>query len=318
MGWKPELTPGVDLRKLPLSPLHGFVLSRVDGASDVTALSQVTGMPVDRVEALLDELVATGALRPRPAAEAPPPADDADADDAAVPDEPEPADARQLFEATLREQPPDARVALAKTASEPQLSALCFDPLPVVAQALLENPKVGPVHARLLARHHRTALGLEALAARGHFASDGGVRRNLLQNPMLPQSVYRRLWAMRRLMEQHRVTISRDLPEATRRVAREVLRTRFSSGPPEEKVELIVKTEGRCLAALVGLPVDSKTTSMLCARTYASLQFVQNLARWAAAPPQLIGHLLRQDLVKRNAMLRDLLERHPNSPKGNF
>lgn len=152
-------------------------------------------------------------------------------------------------------------------------------------------------------------MGLEAIAAKPLFAADVGVRRALLRNPQLPAGLYRRLWTTRRV--QHLVCINREVPEQTRRTARDVLRARFVSGPSEEKVELIVKTEGRCLTSLVGVGLDSKSTSLLCGRTYASLLFVQNLARWSATPAPLIAHLLRQDVVKRNPMLRTLLERRP-------
>jgi hypothetical protein len=325
MHWKPQLTPGVDVRTLPLSPLHGFVLSRVDGASDVSTIAQGTGLPPARVETLLRELVASGALEPHassapgavPAGDPPLETVDEGADPADAPaDVPDTGTHRQLFETALHGLPVDERRSLAQRAVEPQLSAFCFDPLPAVIQALLENPHTGLLQARLIATHHRNPVGLEALAARATFAADVGVRRGLLHNPQLPQSLYRRLWAGRRLLEQHQVTHSREVPEHTRRVARELLRARFSTGPAEEKTELIVKTEGRCLAALVGLPIDSKTTALLCARTYASNLFIQNLARWSAAPPQLVAHLLRQDLVRRTPMLRTLLERHPNAPKG--
>ena len=116
------------------------------------------------------------------------------------------------------------------------------------------------------------------------------------------------------MMELHKVTLDRDVPEGTRRTAREVLRQRFSTGPSEEKVELILNTEGRSLAALSGLPIDSKTTSLLCGRTYRSAMLIQNIARWSAAPPALIAHLLRQEAVRRQPQLRMLLSRHPNAP----
>lgn len=327
MGWKPQLAPGVDVRQLPLSPLHGFVLSRVDGSSDVTAIAQGTGLPPERIESLLKELVASGALQARPGGDAPgpepieeaPPVDASDgredSDDAPA-EEPEPTTHRQLFETTLHALTADERCVRAQNALEPELSALCFDPLPAVIQALLENPNAGLTQARLVAKHHRNPVGLEAIAAKAAFAADAGVRRGLLHNPQLPQSLYRRLWSGKRLLEQHQTVISREVPEQTRRVAREVMRQRFSTGPSEEKAELILKTEGRCLAVLIGLPLDSKTTSLLCARTYGSNLFIQNLARWSAAPPQLVAHLLRQELVKRTPMLRTLLERHPNAPKG--
>lgn len=390
MAWKPTLSPGVDLRTLPLSPLHGFVLSRCDGASDVKALSQVTGLPVERVEGLLRELVATGALEAGPelhaatttppaatsnahapparashpstshaspahtpglpdetlgAAPAAPATDTADApafepgadqpaveasaadaspdDDAPLLDDtPEPADAqstttyRERFMAVFKDLPLDARAAAAAQADGADLTALCFDPHPTVVHALLDNPRAGLTHARLAAKHHRTPQGLEALVERPALSSDAGVRRALLQNPSLSSAQYRRLFGGRRMLEHHQVTISREVPEQTRRIARELLRQRFASGPADEKVALLVKTEGRCLTALVGLPPDARTTSLLCGRTYGSSQFIQNLARWSAAPPQLVAHLLRQDAVKRSPQLRMLLERHPNAPHG--
>jgi len=321
MSWKPTVAAGIDVRTLPLSVLQGFVLSRIDGASDVAALAQVTGLSRERVTEVLEELVAAGALGagPEPSTE-PGPLDgealeasaEAGAEDPAV--EKATGTHRQLYETAFRPLPDDERVGAAGGVSGPGLSALCFDPLPRVIQALLDNPSFALQHARLVATHHRNPVGLEALAARAHFAADLGVRRALVRNPQLPAALYRRLWATRRLHEQHLVVIDRDVPEQTRRTAREVLRARFASGPSEEKVELIVKTEGRCLATLLGVALDAKATALLCGRSYASTLFVQNLARWSATPPQLITHLLRQDLVRRSPMLRALLERHPNAP----
>jgi hypothetical protein len=106
-----------------------------------------------------------------------------------------------------------------------------------VIHALLDNPRFGLAQARLAATHHRTPAGLEALAARAAFAADAGVRRALLRNPQLPAGLLRRLYGGRRLLEQHKLVISRDVPEQTRRVARELLRTRFSSA-----------LRGQCLA----------------------------------------------------------------------
>ncbi|EPX54996.1 hypothetical protein D187_009735 [Cystobacter fuscus DSM 2262] len=52
----------------------------------------------------------------------------------------------------------------------------------------------------------------------------------------------------------------------------------------------------------------------LCGRTYRSPMLIQNIARWSAAPPALIAHLLRQEAVRRQPQLRTLLTRHPNAP----
>ena len=314
--WKPSLTPGVELRELPLTPEEGFVASRLDGATDLHGLSLVTGLSRDRVEAALEKLVSLGAVPPR---EAP---GDAEPEEKEPDGEEEEAEAaedkagthRALFEGSLHALAAEERMARAKAADEPDLSALCYDPLPGVVQALLENPLFGPPQARLVAAHHRTAAGLEALASRAALAADSGVRRALLRNPVLPVALLRRLLGGRRLLEQHKLTVSRDVPEQTRRAAREVLRTRFASAEAEERVEVIVKTEGRCLASLTGLPVDGKTTALLCGRPYSSTLLVQNISRWAAAPPALIAHLLKQEIVRRAPALRLLLQRHPNAP----
>jgi hypothetical protein len=349
--WTPKLNPSVDLRRLPLNAEEGFVLSRLDGHTREKDLPALTGLPPDRLRDILARLVSQGALLPGAAPPAPEPhpvntvrqgvdgplldvgdteplppdvaapedSDDADgSDDEAAPadDVPEAVlgDYRKLFETRLHPLPEDQRTALAHGAEDPELSALCFDPVPAVIKAVLENPRVGLAHARLIARHHRNPTGLEALVARAAFAADTGVRRFLVRNPQLPAALFRRLWAMRRLMEHHKLTVDRDVPEQTRRAARELLRQRFSTGPSEEKVELILNTEGRALGALVGMPVDGKTTSLLCGRTYRSPMLVQNIARWSAAPPALIAHLLKQELVRRQPQLRMMLARHPNAP----
>ncbi|MFB1484285.1 hypothetical protein [Corallococcus sp. RDP092CA] len=299
---------------------QGALLSGAEPASAVNTLRPPDAPPAsaallagaaveERAMPSLDE----SGTEPLPEAEA---SGDSDEEAAPADDVPEAVlgDYRKLFETRLHALPEDQRVALAKGAEEPELSALCFDPVPAVIKAVLESSRVGLAHARLIARHHRNPVGLEALVARAAFASDAGVRRFLVRNPQLPVAVFRRLWAMRRLMEHHKLTVDRDVPEQTRRAARELLRQRFSTGPSEEKVELILNTEGRALGALVGMPVDGKTTSLLCGRTYRSPMLVQNIARWSAAPPALIAHLLKQELVRRQPQLRMMLARHPNAP----
>ena len=300
------LTPGVDLRGLPLTPEEGFVASRLDGATDLHALSIVTGLSPERVEAALERLVSLGAVSPPEVLEEGEPV---------ASDEPA-GTHRELYETVLRQLAPDERVTRAKAAEEPELSAFCFDPLPAVIHALLDNPRFSLPQARLVATHHRTPSGLEALAARAAFAADAGVRRALLRNPQLSTGLLRRLHGGRRLLEQHKLVVSRDVPEQTRRAARELLRARFSTAEAEERVEVIVKTEGRCLTALAGLPVDGKTAALLCSRTYTSTLLVQNISRWAACPPALIAHLMRQELVRRSPPLKVLLKRHPNAPAG--
>ena len=321
----------VDLTALPLDAQQGFLLSRLDGMTDVPTLASLTGMTEGQVSTMLAAMVRVGAIAPAEESPAVPLAADSgpvtettapvqmevgdseqEAIDAAALSAQE-ATHRKLFAGKLHTHAEDVRVAMARIAEEPELSAFCFDPMPKVIAALLENPRLGGAQARLIALHHRTSTGLEALASRTAFTHDDGVRRALLRNPVLPASLYRRLWSNQRLLVQFLVTVSRECPEQTRAMARDLLRASFNQRPGEERVELILTTEGRCLAALVGLTIDGQTTALLCRRSYHSTLLIQNIARWSAAPPQLIAHLRRQDVVRRNAVLRQMLERHPNA-----
>ncbi|HWE25399.1 MAG TPA: hypothetical protein VG496_15785, partial [Myxococcales bacterium] len=112
---------------------------------------------------------------------------------------------RQVYENFLRPLTSGERAAQARTADEPDLSAFCFDPLPAVIHALLENPRFGLPQARLVAAHHGTPSGLEALGTRAAFAADAGVRRALLRNAQLSAVLMRRLYSGRRLLEQHKL-----------------------------------------------------------------------------------------------------------------
>lgn len=306
MTWKPSLQPGVDPRALPLDARQAQLLARLDGTLGLPDLAASMNLGEDQVAGLLEALVTLGAVLPR-AGEVPEAEEDAPAAAARA------ATHRARFEQLLHAQAVDARVAQAQMAVEPDLSAYCFDPTQEVIRAVLENPRAGLLQARLIAAHHRTTAGLEALGACPAFTNDPGVRRGLLQNPLLPVGLYRRLWSPRRLLEQYLVATSRETPEQVRAMARDLLRASFNQRTGEERAELILTTEGRCLSSLVGLTLDGHTTALLCRRTYVSTLLIQNLARWSAAPPALIAHLRRQEAVKRNAPLRQLLERHPNA-----
>lgn len=333
-----------ELEGLRLSPLESFVLTKVGSACDLSQLGGLTGLPADRLEEIVGRLRQVGALEetagasgsqtevrgesPRTTGEAT--GDDPTGDDPTgqpssapeleteadepppVPDDPAPA---ALYQQRLRGLPVDERIERARVAHDVELSAFCHDAHARVIAAVLENPRAGLPHARLIARHHRDATGLEHLCGRPAFASDDVVRRELLRNPQLQAGAIRRLWGQRRLLEQWRWSISRETTEQARRTLRETLRARFASGAAEERVELILKSEGRCLGALSGIPVDAKTTALLCGRPYPSTMLIQNLARWSAAAPVLIAHLLKQPLVRRTPSLRALLLAHPNAPK---
>ncbi|MCI0570086.1 MAG: hypothetical protein L0Y66_04980 [Myxococcaceae bacterium] len=339
--WRPAPNRDVDVRELPMGPEEGYVLSRLDGHTPLEELGHLTGLPEERLRAIMRRLVELGAIQPPPSSSpatspsptssspptSPPPSPlplgegqgegDVPPEDE-LPEQPEDEthalSARGLFETQLRALPAAERHTRAKESDDPILSALCFDPLPSVVRALLENPRLAPKHARLLARHHRHPVGLEALASRATLARDPQVDRWLLRNPQLPQGLARRMLAARRMLVLHKLVVDREVPELTRRAAGEALRQRFATGQAEERAGLLFATEGRVLVALVGIPVDGHTAALLCHHTYRSTLFIQNLARWGACPPSVIAHLLRQELVRRQPTLRAMLERHPNAP----
>lgn len=222
---------------------------------------------------------------------------------------------RQLFETRLHPRSEDERARLATVAEEPDLSALCFDPVPAVIHRVLENPRTGLVHARLIAAHHRNPVGLEALAARPVFLSDREVQRLLLRNIQSSEALVRRLLASRRLLQIYECCQSHDLPERHRQTARSILKVRFTAASPEERVDLILTTEGRVLGTLSGLALDGRSVALVCGRGVRSTLLVENLARWPATPPPLIAYLLKHPLVRQAPALRLLLDRHPNCPR---
>jgi hypothetical protein len=221
---------------------------------------------------------------------------------------------RRLYESEFGAATVDERVARARTARGDTVGALCLDPEPQVIAALLENPEFGLGHARLVALHHRNARGLEIVARRLDWLRDAQVARHLLKNPQLPESSLARLITGKRLRDLHKLCVDRDLPELTRTRLRAQLRKNFTVAAPEERVDLVMRTEGRALPLLVGCTFDGRSSQMLASQTFASSLLVQNLARFAATPPAVLAKLLQQPMVRRQPQLRALLLRHPNVP----
>lgn len=224
------------------------------------------------------------------------------------------ANYRKLFETQLHDLPLEEREKLARTESGPVLLALCFDPVPGVIHGIFENPQVGFPHARLVARHHRTPQGIEAVFTRAELARDAQVQRWLMANPMLQDAHFKKLLGPKRIAVIYKWALSRDLPEKNRSKVRNTLRAKWGTAEGDERANLIFTTEGRVLQMLIGLPLDSMTVQQLCARTIHSVMLVQNLARFASTPPALLTHLLRQATVKRQVHLRTMIFQHPNCP----
>jgi hypothetical protein len=364
--WMPKANIAVDLRRLALSVEEMLVFFHLDGRTATSQLPELTGLPLDRIQRILEVLGARGALHgvsltpgalpsrdPCPLPPNPCPGDSAGPPEQPVPalsraeasevDLPEPPllelssaeavepeesekiepeepgeaqyDYRRLFETKLHLLSEEERKQLALTVLDPELSAFCFDPLPAVIKAVVANPATGLKHARLIARHHGTPLGLEAMCARIGFAQDPGVRHWLVRNQQLPERLFRTFWSNQRMSLLYRLERSWDLPDGTRRAANKLLRQRFLTGLADEKADLIIKTDGRILRSLTGLPIDSRTVALLCGRLYGSTLLIMSIAQWSTAPKALIGHLLKQELVLHQPQLQRMLQRHPNAPK---
>ena len=166
----------------------------------------------------------------------------------------------------------------------------------------------------MIAAHHQNSAGLEWLINRPEYVRDAQVQRLLFRNPQLNEGQLRRLTQTKRLRELWKLSVSREATAQTRAATVRLLRTRFPAASAEERVELIFITEGRALASLTGMTLEGKTVALLCSRPYTSVMLIQSLARWAATPPPLILHLLKQPLVSRQPQLKTLLKQHPNAP----
>lgn len=223
-------------------------------------------------------------------------------------------DYRKIYEARFHALPVDARVGLAKLAHGADLLALCLDADSRVIAGILENATTGLQHVRLIAFHHRTGVGLEMVTRRQDFLRDLLVERRLLRNPMSGDTVLGRVLATKRLFQTYKIAIDRDVPELTRSKSRGHMRKKYQSAPSEERADLVLRTEGRCLIYMTGCAFDAKMTQILCGKPYNSILFIQNLAKFSATPPALLAHLMKQPFVRKHAPLKKLLLQHPNMP----
>ncbi|MEA2751769.1 MAG: hypothetical protein QOI41_5912, partial [Myxococcales bacterium] len=182
-------------------------------------------------------------------------------------------DYRKLYEAHFHPLTVDVRAGLAKVAHGPDLLALCLDADSRVIAGILENPSTGLQHVRLIAFHHRTGVGLEMVTRRQDFLRDLLVERRLLRNPMAGDTVLQRVMASKRLFQTYKIAIDRDVPELTRSKSRGYMRQKYQNAPSEERADLVLRTEGRCLIYMTGCAFDAKMTGILCGRPYNSVLF---------------------------------------------
>jgi hypothetical protein len=250
----------------------------------------------------------------------PPPSDPEASEAAATPDDEDPNTAeatknyRQLYQEKFHVMTTDARVQAAHTAQGSDLFALCLDPEPRVIHAILENHTVGLDHVRMIAFHHRTGTGLEIMARRQDWLRDQQVERRLLRNPMSPEQVTARILNPKNLLLAYKLMVDREIPELTRTRIRGHFRKKWTTAPPEDRAELMLRTEGRPLVYMTGCTFDARTTQIICGKIIASMLLIQNFAKFPATPPGILGHLMKQNFVRKNPGIRKLLLQHPNMP----
>lgn len=247
------------------------------------------------------------------------PGADPDASEAAVPDDdPNAAEAtknyRKLYQEKFHVMTTDARVQVAHLAQGPDLFALCLDPEPRVIHAVLENHTVGLDHVRMIAFHHRTGTGLEIMARRSDWLRDLQVERRLLRNPMSPEQVTARIMNPKNLLVSYKLMVDREIPDLTRTRIRGHFRKKWTTAPPEDRAELMLRTEGRPLIYMTGCTFDARTSQIICGKIIASMLLIQNFAKFPATPPGILAHLMKQNFVRKNPGMRKLLLQHPNMP----
>jgi hypothetical protein len=297
----------------PGGQAHLEPVPEVGSVRDLAALADLVERPADPELHAPAEPPTLQGLEDPPSAPALPTddADDAEEDPAAAASE---LDHRKVYETRWHPLPLERRVDAAQRVTGSDLRALTFDPSPRVVAAILENATCGLDHVRMIALHHRTGTGLELVARRHDWLHDGLVERRLLRNPMLGEAVLGRIIAPKRLLATYKIAVDRDVPELSRMKCRGHLRQKWQSAPPDERADFLLRTEARCLLLMAGCTLDARTTAILCGRPINSAMFVQSIAKFGAAPPALLAHLVKQPFVRRNVPLKKMLLAHPNVP----
>lgn len=265
------------------------------------------------IHGVADEEAAADAAEPLP-----PPAAAEAGDGAADLEDPNAAEAtknyRKLYQEKFHIMTTDVRVTQAHSAQGADLFALCLDPEPRVIAAILENHAVGLDHVRMIAFHHRTGTGLEIMARRQEYLRDLQVERRLLRNPMCPEQVTARIMNPKNLLVTYKSMVDREIPDLTRTRIRGHFRKKWTTAPPEDRADLMLRTEGRPLIYMTGCTFDARTTQILCGKIIASFLLIQNFAKFPATPPGILAHLMKQNFVRKNPGIRKLLLQHPNMP----
>lgn len=224
------------------------------------------------------------------------------------------ADARRVYMDRFADMDVDLRATAAKEGDVLTMRALAYDPMPRVISALMENPNFSVNEARIIAREHKSGIGLQMLTQRTRLLADPEVRRRLLKNGHVSAQIIGTLLRGKPLLSIYQVGISHDVPENTKSFARAEMRRAFAERGADEKVPLILKTDGRILTLVTGVALDGRAISMIIARTAMSPMLIRNFAQWPTTPPPILVHMLKLPQVARDKSLQQTILRHPNVP----
>jgi hypothetical protein len=216
--------------------------------------------------------------------------------------------------AQLRFKTHSERLNLAREADGDTLCAMCLDPNPQIIIATINNSSFGPVQARLVARYHRSLIGLDYLVKNPSYARDAGVRQALFRNPISSRSVLNKCFANMNLFTLMRLAMGHEASQHTVKQSRLRLRQGFSQATPEECAHFILQTEGRCLRFLYGLTFKDPTKDILAKQTYTSFILARNLLNFPAVPPDIVRALAKSPIIWRHPEFRRRILGHRNCP----
>lgn len=201
------------------------------------------------------------------------------------------------------------RIAKAVQGNEVDLMNLCSDPSPVVIRRVIDNPRFGLVHARLIAEHHHTAAGLEMLAAKGGAMGDEAVKGKLLRNHQTPAGILVRMFRSMQIENVFTLLNGNDMAEKARAAALAVFRESFrNESKAEEWARFIIRNEGRCLRFLYGERISKKLVDEFVRHTNdITLTLVRNLSSFPGLPRRLVEHILTLHIVRSNPELRKIM-----------
>ena len=198
---------------------------------------------------------------------------------------------RQVYETQLKHLEIGVLVNQARTASAEDLYPYCYAThKTAVIMAVLQNPNAGPMHARLIAAHHQTAAGITALCSRTDFMRDDGVQRGLMRNSQAPEARLRKMFQRMTLLKVSMKITGHEISQKARHLAKEIFREKFASATTSasDKVQVLMRSEGRCLDHLPRMPLDRAAINMLKQRSGFSNYMIQRFKRSPGMPKHLI------------------------------